>query len=586
MWHRFNDDLRGALRRAAALAERDGAPSLTTGHILQMMLEQGSTSSQIVSILGNIDALHSMLVTNPTVETSVGGDPRSLTVQARVAVDTAYNLAAELGDNSIGCEHVLLALAKLPHQTDAGRALASVDIGWKQCSQELIRLQRRRTVSPSGIDIPGLRLRKLTIGIRLTVGRMKRLTHVAAARVPYKQYVLVRGRTLREPYAFYRHLRRQPFYWDPIANCWIVTGYKQVAAALAEPRLSQRIFAPEAWSHNDLSAVLQREFRYLQGSLDLQMLFLDAPHQPRQRSLVAKRFTPRVIDEMRQTITSIASDMIDAISPAGRMDVMADLAIAFPLRIIVSMLGLPVCDLARFKKWSTDFFTYLNFESNLAQDVAAYQSVREAVTYFAALIPERLQEGQGDLISMLLQPDEHGERIHDDEVISNCLLLLATGHENTTRLIGTGLLALVRRQDQMSLLHKDPSLIGSAVEEMLRFDSPVQWTLRHVLEDVEIEGHSLKAGQKVQIGIAAANRDPVQFVDPDRFNVMRVDNRHIAFGHGPHFCLGAALTRIEAQILFASLLERFPRLRLDGRPEFLQDGLTFRGLKSLTVRWD
>ena len=279
------------------------------------------------------------------------------------------------------------------------------------------------------------------------------------------------------------------------------------------------------------------------------------------------------------------------------MEVIADLAVPFPLRVITRMLGLPDTDLPRLKKWSHDYFKYLTFETSLADDLAAYRSVREADAYFRAMLPARRRQPQDDfmqddlvpqddLVTLLLQAGSEGECLPEDDVVANCLLLLATGHENTTRLISSGLLALLRFPEQWQALCADPALAGAAVEEMLRFDSPVQWTLRFLEEDFAWRGQLLRKGQRVQIGIGPANGDPARFPDPDTFNITRTENRHVAFGHGPHFCLGAALARLEAQIVFGSLSRRFPRLHLAETPQWRQEGLAFRGLQSLHVGWD
>lgn len=510
-----------------------------------------------------------------------------MTHEAQAAMEAAYRIAAEMGDSYVGGEHLLLALTETPDGSDAGRCLDTLGAGWEPAGRTLMTMHRHRTCPPPRVQTAGLPARKLKRRLRGEAGRIKRLVYgLANYRKPFIPYLIFRRRTLDAPYPFYTRLRSSSIYWDPLASRWIVTGYADVVAALTEPRLSQRVFAPSAWSEEGLPPLVEREFRSLHNSLDRQMLFQDAPDQPRQRATVAKRFTPRVIGEMRATIERTAEEMLDALAPAGRMEAIADLAIPFPLTIIARMLGLPQDELRRFKKWSADYFLYLNFECTLAQDLAAHHSVREATDYFRALIPERRNAPQNDLLTLLLQADDKGEYLPEEDVVANCLLLLATGHENTTRLIGSGLLALLRHPDQLARLREDPSLIGSAVEELLRYDSPVQWTLRHMHEDFEWRGHALKKGQSVQIGIAAANRDPAQFPDPDRLDIARAENRHVAFGHGAHFCLGAALTRLETQILFSKLIARFPSLRLDGSPEWLQDGLTFRGPKSLPLRWD
>ena len=588
MWHRFDDDLKGAILRADARSKADGGRGLTTGHLLWGLATGSRAAAKVLAQLGvSPEMAREGTGRKEPAEAPAGGPEPTLTTDARDAIERAYQIAAELGDATVGGEHLLLALTRGPTESDAGRVLAQRAVSWERAGKALMLLHRHRLRPPEGVRVRGLRVRRWKKHVRSQAGRVKHLVYgLSHHRIPFMPYVLAPRRTLNNPYPFYARLRRRPAYWDPLTAQWVVTGYPDVVEALAEPRLSQRIFAASVWSEADIPPSVQQEFRRLQGHLDRQMLFLDAPDQPRQRSHVARRFTPRVIAQMRDQVQTLTDELLDAATPAGRMEVIADLAVPFPLTVIVRMLGLPPGDLARFKKWSTDYFTLITLETTLAQDLDAYRSVQEAQVYFRALIPERRHHPQADLLTVLVRPDEQGECLPEDEVVANCLLLLATGHENTTRLIGSGLLALLRRPEQWQRLRDDPSLINSAVEEMLRFDSPVQWLLRTVQQDFVWRDHALKQGQRVQIGLAAANRDPAQFPDPDRLDIARAENRHVAFGHGPHFCLGAALTRLEAQVVFSALIARFPRLRLERAPAYRHEGLAFRGLKSLHIRWD
>lgn len=598
MWHRYDNDLKRTVLHAVQ-SEAGAEPGLTTarGVTTAQLLQGLMAESRVASLaLARLDALPDLsrdllgrkdgFEPMGGFEQAVGSADLVVTPEAHAALERAYQIAAELGDGAIGGEHLLLALTREPETSDAGQALARRGVSWKRVGQVLMQIQGHRLCPPEGVCVRGLRVRKWKRNLRAQAARMKRLYGLSQARVPFMTYARAPERTLDDPYPFYAKLRRHSTYWDSLAGQWVVTGYQDVVEALAEPRLSQRIFAASAWSETEISPRVQQEFRRLQRSLDRQMLFLDAPHQPRQRARVARRFTPRVIAQMRDDMQAVTDELLDATGPKGGMEVIADLAVPYPLMVILRMLGLPVDDLSRFKRWSADYFTYLTFDTTLAQDLAAYRSVQEAEAYFRSLIPERRRHPQADILSLLLEADGEGEYLPEEEVLANCLLLLATGHENTTRLIGSGLLALLQRPNQWQVLRNDPSVIGPAVEELLRFESPVQWALRYVPEDFRWRGHLLKRGQRVQIGLAAANRDPAQFCDPDRLDVTRTENRHVAFGHGPHFCLGAALTRMETQIVLASLIARFPRLRLAQPPVHLHVGLAFRGLESLHVRWD
>jgi len=589
MWHRFGQGFGQVINRATERAGIERAPDLSTRHLLwALVAEYNLPAAQMLTALGvTLKAVQEALERVTPGEDPTGGDVPTLTVEAREAVEGSYQLAAKLGDQYIGGEHLLLVLVRDPNRSDAGRALAQIGVTWQQVGQMLMAQQRWRMCAPEGVSLPDLPARRLIIRLRKKTGQLKRLAYgLTHYREPFMPYFVFRKRNTDNPYPFYTRLRCQPVYWDPLLGHWVVTRYQDVVAALAEPCFSQRIYSATAWSHEGLPPLVQREFRCLQCNLDRQMLFQDAPDQPRQRLLVAKRFTPRVVAQMQDQMQQTANELLDTVQKAGQMDVIANLAVPFPLLVITRMLGLPSDELARFKKWSSDYFKYLTFETTLADDLAAYRSVQEAAAYFRALLPARRQQPQDDLITLLLQADDEGESLPEDEVVANCLLLLATGHENTTRLISSGVLALMRHPEQWRHLCDDPSLVGSAVEEMLRFDSPVQWTLRYMQVDMEWQGHAMKKGQRVQIGIGPANHDPAQFPEADRLDITRSTNRHVAFGHGPHFCLGAALARLEAQTIFRCLIARFPHLQLLKSPKWRQEGLAFRGLQTLHVRWD
>ena len=587
MWHRFGDGLKTAIFHANTRAEALGEQDLSTRHLLEGLGEIGDApAARILTHLGvTAEALGKALARAVPREKPVHGPEPTLTPEARGAVERAYALARDWGDSSIGGEHLLLALVREPAASDAGCVLAGLGVTWERAGRALMAVQTGRTRAPEGIRVPGLRVRRLRVGAQQAKTRAGQLAYALThSGQPFMPYLLFRKRTTDDPYPFYTRLRRQPFYWDSLINQWVVTGYEDVVAVLAEPRFSHRQFTLSSWGVDELPPLIGREFRRLNGSLGRQMLFQDAPAQTRQRSLVAQQFTPRVIAQMRDQIQAVTDELLDAVAPAGKMDVIADLAFPLPATVIARMLGVPADEATEFKRWSDDFIAYIGGETTLAQDLAAYHSLHDLAGYFQSLIPQRRHEPRPDLLTLLLQTEEGGDHLTDDEVIANCLLLLAAGHETTTQLIGNGLLALLRHPDQLQLLRDDPTRIGPAVEELLRYDSPVQWTSRVVREGFSWKGRTFEAGQQVSIALAAANRDPARFPDPDRLDITRVGNRHVAFGHGPHFCLGAALARLEGQVSLAALIARFPHLDLERASARWQGNFTFRALRALPVR--
>ena len=306
----------------------------------------------------------------------------------------------------------------------------------------------------------------------------------------------------------------------------------------------------------------------------------------RLRLLVNKAFTPRTVEGLAPFIRAFVDKALNAAAWRGRMELMADLAFPLPATVIAEMLGVPPEDRDRFKQWSDDATAGAgNLPSNLSPEVLrkSVEGMRALQAYFRDIIARRRVEPGDDLISGLIKAQAEGDRLSDQELLANCVLLLNAGHETTTNLIGNGTYALLRHPDQMKRLRDDPSLIPTAVEELLRYDSPVQFTNRILTADMELGGKTLRAGQMVLLLLAAANRDPEQFPGPDKLDVGRQNNKHVAFGLGSHFCLGAPLARLEGRLVLEALLRRVPNLRLDGPAPRYRQNFNLRGLESLHV---
>jgi cytochrome P450 len=386
-----------------------------------------------------------------------------------------------------------------------------------------------------------------------------------------------------DPYPVYDRLRASdPVHWHEPFGAWVLTRYADVAAVLHDPRFS----AERTGKMQEMagSADLGPFFEFLSA----RMLYADPPRHTRLRGLVSKAFTPHAVEAMRPHVQALVDQFLDRVQGQGRMDVIADLAYPLPVTVIVEMLGVPVQDRDQLKKWSDDFVVY--FSKHLGQVTPeeyrrSAQAVAAERAYFGAAAAERRRQPREDLLSALVQAEEAGDRLTEEELHANANLLLTAGHETTTNLIGNGTLALLRHSDQLEKLRSDPSLIPSAVEEFLRYDSPVQFTHRLAREDVSLGGKTIRKGQFVYLMLAAANRDPARFPDPGRLDVTRKDNHHLAFGQGPHFCLGAPLARLEAQIAFGTLLRRFLTLRLETDRLEYRETFNLHGLKALPVRF-
>ena len=388
-----------------------------------------------------------------------------------------------------------------------------------------------------------------------------------------------------DPYEVYRELREEaPVFWSQMMHVWVLTRYDDIFEALKDHR---RYSSERTRSTNPLVQQLEN-YRMSSGPLGTTptMLSIDPPDHTRMRSLVSKAFTPRQVERVRPHMQEIAEELLDALPEPGRMDVMADFAVPFPIIVIAEMLGVPAGDRAQFKAWSTDIAATLGGPFQ-PQEVLE-RSVRasnELADYFRGQIAQRRAEPRDDLLSALCAVEEQGDLLSEDELIATCILLLVAGNETTTNLIGSGMLTLLKNPDERRRLQADLSLMPSAIEEMLRYEPPAQMTSRIAVENIELRGSHFEPGQVVLTALAAANRDPEVFPDPDRFDITRQPNRHLAFGHGIHYCLGAPLAVVEARIGFESLLRRMPEPEAAFEAPAWGQSFVLRGLKSLPVTY-
>jgi cytochrome P450 PksS len=386
------------------------------------------------------------------------------------------------------------------------------------------------------------------------------------------------------PYPFYARLRAQapvsPVTLPDGRTAWLITRYDDVVLALKDPRLAKdqfRALSPEQLGKQPWVPALFKP-------LTRNMLDVDEPDHTRLRVLVQKAFTPRLIEQMRDHIQALTDRLLDAVQDRGRMDLIRDYALPIPTTIIAEMLGLPVSDRHRFQRWS---------QALVSADAASRWGMVWAIwngwfflRYIRRQIRARRAAPRDDLLSGLVQVEEAGQQFSEDELLSMVFLLLIAGYETTVNLIGNGMLALLEHPDQLKRLRNDPTLIKPAVEELLRYGNPLETaTERYPREDVTLAGVTIPRGALVFAALASANRDERQFADPDKLDITREPNKHLAFGLGAHYCLGASLARLEGQIAINTLLRRTAQLRLVVAPEALRwrRGLVLRGLQALPV---
>jgi cytochrome P450 len=392
-------------------------------------------------------------------------------------------------------------------------------------------------------------------------------------------YQLLDPEVLANPYPLYHRLRSvDPVCWDPFLHTWVVTRYEDVMTVL------QRFSANCTPSSEQLAKLGMQALSPIARVMGLQMLFLDPPEHSRIRGLAAKAFAPRQVEALRSHIAEIVDDLLHALRGRRRIDLIADLALPLPAIVSAEMLGLPSADWPQLTEWSRTFSQMLGgFQYNADRAAAVLLSLEKMTAYFRAAIDDHASLTSGGLIHSLATAEVDGDTLSEDEVIANAILTMVGGQETTTTLIGNGMLSLLANPDQWQRLRDDQSLIPSAVEELLRYESPSQHTARMAREDCELGGKVISKGQVVTAVMGAANRDPERFEEPDRLDLERADNRHLSFGWGGHYCFGAPLARIEGRLAFRALADRMGEMRLVPGPLKWKQNHGLRGLEVLLV---
>ncbi|TAK13107.1 MAG: cytochrome P450 [Anaerolineae bacterium] len=387
---------------------------------------------------------------------------------------------------------------------------------------------------------------------------------------------------LQDPYPAYTVLRAAgPAFFDEDSGLWCFLNHADVDALLRDRRLGRAIspaLMPE--SERPIDPPEHEPFTRLNRH---SMFDMEPPEHTRLRSLVHQAFTPRRVENLRAAVGALCSELLDAAAAMGGMDVIEDFAVPLPVAVIAELLGVPRGEYANLRRWSEAIVAMYELDptpETARQAVAAAQEFSDFLRRLAAL---RRKDPQDDLFSALALLNEEGHTLSEDELVATCVLLLNAGHEATVNVIGNGLWALLRHPEQMAALRNDPTLLPGAVEELLRWDTPLQLFRRWVLQDMDIHGIRLRPGDRVGLLLGAANRDPAVFARPDAIDIRRGASPHLAFGAGIHYCLGAPLARLELNLAFAALLGRFSGLRLAGPGPQYRPKYVIRGLHSLHV---
>ena len=413
--------------------------------------------------------------------------------------------------------------------------------------------------------------------------------HISCQRMPIAELdsLLVSSEFLADPYPILHRLREEdPIHWSDSIGGWVLTRYddivvtfKEVSNYSNEGRLARAVEYLPSESRNRLKTF---EDHYRTKGL----LHSDPPDHTRLRTLVTKAFTPRLVEAMRPRMQAIVNEILDSARRDGGMDVVKDLGVTLPITVLAEILGAPVSDRTLFKNWADHLLSFQGVNKP-GEDILlnAQQALVEIRSYLTALVRERRRRPGQDLLSQLVAAESEGDRLSEAELLNTCITLLVAGHETSTSMIGNGIYLLLRNQrEAWNRLQNDPSLLTPAIEEILRYESPVARQPRLMKQDVELGGKQIRKGQMVFQMLNAANRDPAYFTDPDCFDIQREKNRHIAFGLGIHFCVGAVLSRTEGQVVFQTVMRCAPGLRLaDEHPDWDLRKPNSRMLRTLPV---
>jgi cytochrome P450 len=391
---------------------------------------------------------------------------------------------------------------------------------------------------------------------------------------------------VQDPYPIYARLHEEgPIHYVEVAGKWAVWSifsHAECASIAKDARLSakraQQMLLPLPLSR-------QAEFSELARMFSLWLIFMDPPEHSRLRKLLNKGFSAAAVEALRPQVQIIVDQMLSPLKQGSDVDLMHELANPMPVQIILEMLGIPQDLRYTFVEWSRAIAAFRGNPNRTVEEARAAQDALIALTeFFRRTVEERRRNKGNDLISLLIDIEEEGEVLTEEELYAQCIALLFAGHETTRNLIGNGIYTLLKNPEQTAELRAKPEVIRSAVEELLRYESPVQFTARVLKEDMEICGQEIRKGWTVQCMLGAANRDPKQFKEPDRLDLKRLNNQHLAFGAGVHACIGAQLARLEGQVAILNLVQRFPNMTLSGpRPEWAPT-FGLRGLNNLSVK--
>lgn len=385
------------------------------------------------------------------------------------------------------------------------------------------------------------------------------------------------------PYKTYYLLReKEPVHWSFI-GVWVLTRYADIKAVLTDKRFTTDSLPKRLEEKNKYTQNPRGGLNSLQQASSKFLFYMNPPDHTRLRGLVSKAFSPSFVESLRPNIQQTVDELLNKVREDGHMDIIHDLAAPLPVRVIAGLLGMPMEDCAMLHEWSTQLSRVLDPLISIKEYENLNVVVQQFQDYIHSLIAEKEKRPENDLISNLIVARDQGDKLRADELSTVCMQLFITGEETTVNTIGNGILALLNHPEQLAKLKAEPNIINTAVEELLRYDSPVQFTGRYATEDIEIGDKLIKKGERVLLGLGAGNHDPRQFDQPEKLDVTRQENRHLAFSDGIHYCLGAALARVQARIAIPAIIQNFHQLQLNTKNLVRRKNIYLRGLTSLPV---
>ena len=587
MWHRFSEDLRSAcLNTLTPLPAAQHFEMSAASLLISIFAIKESNAVQVLEYCNKTKGPHAETTIGQT--TVANKSPCGLSETLQSVLDAAYDVVLDMKEHQVDTDHVVLAALRM-HES---HLLELSDLGpFKDCdyiefATALMKRFPGRIIENCGVGKTVMVKAGALRHIRTATAIFRKVCYLSRhLNGPFVPMMLAKKYTLANRYQFYTRLRKKGLYWDPVIGSWFVTRADDVEKLLQHPSCSSQLFSLESHQLEVLPPNGQRMYRTLNGTLERMMLFQDGASHSSFRQLLSRDFGARNIVRWTALIRDTCEQLLASQPTDAQFDLVADFAIPLPASIVAQIIGIDTHEISDFRRWSSCFINYVAGNTSMRADLETRSALKSLCALFARLMANPDAAPSESLIQLFHDAQCKDPTITDDDIVANLLLFVVAGHETTSSLITNAVYTMLTLAKPWEELLANPALIPAAVEEVLRFECPVQWAARIASEDFKYNGFSIRRGQMLNIGLSAANRDPERIDAPEIFNIHRVKNKHFSFGAGPHFCLGAALARLETQIAIEVLLNKAPNIRMLPGTVCWKPLLTFRALEKLPVNW-